>query len=379
MNPHDEEFTQQECKSFESVHAYYFFFGILFLVVWGCYNIIHPYLHTIILAGILGTLFSPLEQKITKLVGGRKNLAALLSCLILTLVVVIPLVLIGISLIRQGVHSFSAISEWIRAGNYNQIFEMPLAAQIIAFTDQHMEYIRKVFPGMEFTSLKVQESALRLTSTIGQSLVNQSRYIVGNFAAMVGNFFLMIFVFFFFVRDYDKIAKFILHLSPLSRSHELEIISRVKGVARSALLGSFLTAIAQGAAGGFAFWIVGLPGLFWGTIMAFASLIPLIGTALIWVPAAGYLFIAGQWKSGIFMVLWCVLVVGMLDNFVRPLFMKEFANMSSTLVFFSILGGVNYFGLIGLLYGPMLFGLAIVLLYIYALEFGGFLDHQDKT
>ena len=159
-------------------------------------------------------------------------------------------------------------------------------------------------------------------------------------------------------------------------------MSKIKDVSQSALLGTFVTAIAQGAAGGLAFWITGLPGLFWGTAMAFASLIPLVGTALVWGPAVIYLlFISNEPHHvgfGIFMFLWSIIVVGPIDNFVRPLFMSGSGDMSTVLIFFAILGGINYFGLIGLLYGPLLFGLAIVLMYIYNLEFEEFLNYQDE-
>ncbi|HLC16052.1 MAG TPA: AI-2E family transporter, partial [Thermodesulfovibrionia bacterium] len=114
------------------------------------------------------------------------------------------------------------------------------------------------------------------------------------------------------------------------------------------------------------------------TMMAFASLIPIIGTALIWVPASIYLILSGQWGSGIFMILWSAIVVGMIDNIVRPLFMKGSANMSTLFIFISILGGINYFGLIGVLYGPLIFGITLVLLYIYDSEFEHFLNFQDK-
>ncbi len=189
----------------------------------------------------------------------------------------------------------------------------------------------------------------------------------------------MIFTFFFIIRDEKTIYQYALHLIPLSSSYENKIMEKIKTVARSALLGTLVTAVAQGAAGGIAFKIAGLPGLFWGMTMAFASLIPIVGTALVWMPAAGYLFISGHWGYGIFMVLWCVIVVGMIDNLVRPLFMQGAADMSTFLIFFSIIGGINYFGLIGLLYGPLIFGLTMVLLYIYNLEFETFLNQQDST
>ncbi len=155
-------------------------------------------------------------------------------------------------------------------------------------------------------------------------------------------------------------------------------MEKIKDVAKSALLGTFVTAIAQGAAGGIAFAICGLPGLFWGMVMAFASLIPMVGTALIWIPATLYLVISGSIKQAVFMVVWCIVVVGGLDNFVRPLFMQGGADMNTLLIFFAILGGINCFGLIGLLYGPLIFGLAMVLLYIYNMEFDEFLTRQDN-
>jgi len=98
---------------------------------------------------------------------------------------------------------------------------------------------------------------------------------------------------------------------------------------------------------------------------------------MIWIPAAGFLFISGKIGHGIFLVIWCIIVVGSIDNFLRPMFMKGSAGMSTMLIFFSILGGINMFGLIGILYGPLIFGLAMVLLYIYELEFKDILKYQD--
>jgi len=219
---------------------------------------------------------------------------------------------------------------------------------------------------------------MKFTSTTGKSILNQGGHIAANITSLTGKFFLMIFTFFFFIRDEKKIFSYILHLIPLQSSQEDQIMTKIKDVAKSALLGTFVTAIAQGAAGGFAFALCGLPGLFWGMTMAFASLIPMVGTALIWVPATLYLIITGHNISAGFMAIWCIVIVGGLDNFVRPLFMKGGADMSTLLIFFAILGGINCFGLIGLLYGPLIFGLAMVLLYIYNMEFKEFLTRQDN-
>jgi predicted PurR-regulated permease PerM len=249
--------------------------------------------------------------------------------------------------------------------------ESPLVVKAIALTDQYL-------PDLDVKNFKIDQSLLKLSGTISKWLLNQGGSLVGNITAIIAKFSLMIFVFFFLIRDSRELVKSVLHLSPLSASQEDQIIEKVKSVASSALLGTFVTALAQGTAGAVAFWIAGLPGLFWGIMMAFASLVPIVGTMLIWGPAAVYLLLAGKWGYALFIVLWCAIVVGTIDQVVRPLFMKGSADMSTMLIFFAILGGINYFGLLGLLYGPLIFGLTMVLLYIYQLEFQSFLEYQDR-
>lgn len=359
--------------------SHYFLFFLIFVILYACYSILKPYLSTIILATILAIVFAPLHQKIEKRLKNRKNLAAFLSCVALTLLVVLPLTFILLALIQQGILSFHAISEWVAAGDFEKLLETGLMKKVVGAFDTYLPDIQKLLPAIDLKSFKLDKAILDLTSSIGKTLIDQGGQLVGNIASIVGKFFLMIFAFFFILRDEKTIFGTILHLLPLSSSHENQVLSKIRTVARSALLGTLVTALAQGMAGGFAFWVSGLPGLFWGMIMAFTSLIPFVGTALIWVPAAGYLFFSGHWGYGIFMVLWCAIVVGMIDNFVRPLFMKGAAEMSTLLIFFSILSGVSYFGLMGLLYGPLIFGLAMVLLYIYSLEFESFLNRQDRA
>jgi predicted PurR-regulated permease PerM len=230
-------------------------------------------------------------------------------------------------------------------------------------------------------SLQLSQRILQASTALGKILLNQGGSIFGDVTALFGQFLLMLFAFFFMVRDLDVLLRTSLHLLPLSASHERKIIEKVTEVARSAILGTLVTALAQGVAGGIAFQIAGLPGVFWGTVMAFTALIPLAGTTVIWGPAALYLILSGHWGYGIFLLLWGILVVSMLDNILRPLFMAgKGKNATSTLlIFLSLLGGVNYFGLVGILYGPLVVGLTLVLLYIYSLEFKAFLAYQDKS
>lgn len=359
--------------------GHYFLIFLLILVLAACFNMVSAYSHTIIFAIILALVFSPFHRRILRLTRGRKEMAALLSCLGLTLVVVLPLLLVFLSLIHQGIESFNAIHTWINAEEYKKILEIPVVAKILTFISPYLPDLSKFFPEIGEKSQPLNQTILDVTSKVGTFLVNQGGGLMGNFGAFVGKCFLMLFTFFFIIRDEKKIFSHLLHLIPLHSSDEEKILAKVKAVSRSVLLGTFLTALAQGTAGGLAFWLTGLPGLFWGTMMAFAALIPFVGTALIWLPAAGYLLFLGKFWAAAFMLIWGVVVVGMMDNVLRPMFMQGSADMSTLLIFFAILGGLNTFGMIGLLYGPILFGLAMVLLYIYEMEFEPFLSQQDHS
>lgn len=122
-----------------------------------------------------------------------------------------------------------------------------------------------------------------------------------------------------------------------------------------------------------------LPALFWGTVMAFSSLIPVVGTALVWVPAAGYLAMAARWKSAIFLIIWGVVVVGSVDNFLRPFLMRGKEGVSPFYIFLTIIGGIQLFGLAGILYGPLILGFATVMLYIYQVEYQDVLGDEASS
>jgi len=376
--------SMNSCPSI-NIQSQYFLFFLLFAVLFGCYCIIRPYMHAIILAIILAIVFIPIHRKVEQWVRGRKNIAAMISCALLTMVVVIPVMFLLIALIQQGVSSINAIYDWIAEGKYEQLMTSPLMISFFTFWEKMIAQLNTYFPGINLEALSIKTDMvqfdkilLSMSTYTAQFLLNQGTYILGNLTAVIGKFVLMLFTFFFIVRDYDSIVNQIFHLIPLSSSQENRIITRVREVSKSAILGTFVTAIAQGTAGGITFSLAGLPGLFWGSIMAFASLIPMVGTAIIWVPAASYLLLSGRWMASLFVTLSCVIIVGMIDNFVRPLFMQGSSDMSTLLIFFSILGGMQYFGLIGLLYGPLIFGLTLVLLYIYNIEFEDFLKYQDE-
>jgi len=343
--------------------SHYFLFMLIFTALFMCYKMINIYLNPIILGLILAILAKPLYEWMLKKVKGRKSLASGIICTLLIVVIVFPFMILFSLVIKQGIVSFNAINDWVAAGNFAKL--MPLYEKYIPQTAL-------------LNDIDFKATITTISTNSGKFLIQKSGTIAGNISSAFINFGLMIFVFFFVLQNEKKMFDYIFHLIPLSNSHETILIDKIKAVSKSALLGTLVTSAGQGFAGGIAFAICGLPGFFWGAVMGFASLIPVVGTALVWLPAAIFLFIIGNIKLGIFMIIWCVVVVGMIDNFVRPLFMSGSADMSGILIFFSILGGLNLFGLSGLLYGPLVFALTMVLFYIYELEFSSFLEKQDK-
>jgi len=350
--------------------GHYFLLFLIVLALFACWRMLGPYLDPIIIALLLAAILSPINGWIQQKVGNRPTLAAIITCVLLTLVIVLPVLMMLSIAVRQGIQSFTAIQAWIAAGNLENLAQTPLAAKLLSLGNTYL-------PEHFLEGTRLQETVMKFSSAAGSWLVSKGGYFIGNISMIAGKFVLMIFVFFFAIKDQQRLFDYLLHLIPLSSEHETILVQKIKDVSRSALLGSLVTAAAQGAAGGIAFAICGLPGFFWGLVMAFASLIPVVGTALVWVPAVIYLVISGHWGLAIFLTTWCVIVVGLIDNLVRPLFMRGGAGMSTILIFFAILGGLQYFGLTGLLYGPLIFGITLVLLYIYDLEFEGFLARQD--
>ncbi|MBV7316607.1 AI-2E family transporter [Shewanella sp. NIFS-20-20] len=343
----------------------------LAVAIYACYLLVVPYLGSIVLGFIVSLLFLPVHGRIQQRLPNSPNLASALSCTLLTVIVLIPLLLVAVAIIDQGVNFMGNAYQWLTEGGAKGLLAHP-------WVHSGFELLNKWLP---FDTIKPDEFVQRAASAateLSTSLVGASTSLVGDFTDTVLDFSLMLFVLFFFLRDQDKIIDSLRHIIPLSRSQEDQILNEVESVAKSAVLGSFLTALAQGILGGIAMALAGFPGLFWGSMMAFASFIPFVGTAMIWLPAAIYLFLTGDWQWGIFLVVWGVVVVGSIDNFLRPWLMQGNTGMSTLLLFFSLLGGLQLFGLIGLVYGPIIFAVTLVLFRLYEVEFESFLSQQDK-
>lgn len=339
---------------------------------YACYLLLEPYISSIMMAFIISLLMFPLHQWIERKLPTHPNLSSLLSCIALTFIIVLPLLAVFAAIVQQGSVASQSIYQWVTGGGIQTFFQHPWIVKLLELANEYL-------PFGTIEPKKIAEELAQFASKFGSNLVAISAKILGDATNFLMNFLLMLFVLFFLLRDHDKIIHTLRHIMPLSRSQEDKLLEEIEKVSKSAVLGSFLTAIAQGVAGGIGMWICGFAGLFWGTMFAFASFIPIVGTALIWIPATAFLLITGDTGWGVFLAIWSIAFVGSIDNILRPLLMQGSAGMNTLMIFFSLLGGIHLFGLIGLIYGPLIFAITIVLFNIYEEEFHHFLNNQDKS
>jgi predicted PurR-regulated permease PerM len=333
----------------------------LVVVLYFCFRILQPFLLPIFIALILANLLAPIYHHVEKRLKGYRSIAALLVCLGLTAIILIPFVFLSVSLANEANDAYQRLKDPETVHRIESWFELsggPLLDRIRSWIPSSIR-LEELQLGAKISAeaQKIGVAALGVATT----------FAAGVFNALV-DYFIMIFVLFFLLRDVDYFANRFRLISPLSDKQELLLVERFRNVTRAAVFGNLATALTQGTISGLAFLILGMPSpVLWGALTALLSLIPLVGTALVWVPWTVYLFATGSpIKAVIFLVLQ-VVVVGGVDNILRPLLMEGGVKMHTLLVFFSILGGIGYFGILGMFFGPLIFAIALTLVEFYVL------------
>ena len=322
---------------------------------------IRPFLTPLLLAAILAGLSFPLQKKLIALTGGRVGLAAGLTILLLLFLVVGPMLgFLGIVASQAG-DVTSAITPWL---------QKQLAASKAGDLGAQLPLPEFLAPYQTQIYSKLGE----LTSLVGQFLFSTVTAATRGTATFLFALFVMLYAMFFFLRDGESLLKQILYYIPLRTQDELRMVEKFVSITRATLKGSLVIGVLQGALAGFAFAVSGVPAAaFWGTVMAVLSTIPGLGAALVWIPAAGWLYVSGHAGAAAGLVVWCVTVVGMVDNLVRPRVVGRDTQMSDLMIMLSTLGGLLLFGATGLLVGPILAGLFVTVWEIYGEAFASYL------
>jgi predicted PurR-regulated permease PerM len=320
-----------------------------------------PFLEPLLLGALLAGLFHPLYRWITRLVGGRQSLGAVLTLLVLFILVLGPVTAFLGIVVQQALSISDQAIPWLR---------QHLGA---ASTFNLHDWLVQRFPALA-DYVPSQEELLQHVGTAAKSagafLVTVLSRMTATTAAFILNLFVMLYAMFFFFKDGKKILERIFYYLPLSDEDETRMLARFTSITRATIKGTVVIGIIQGTLAGIAFWMAGIQGAaFWGTIMTILSIVPGIGAALVWVPAVIILFINGQYVAAMLLLAWCAAVVGTIDNFLRPALVGRDAKMPDLLILVGTLGGLFLFGPIGFIVGPIVCGLFLTVWDIYGATF----------
>ncbi len=322
------------------------FLIFLALVTVGFFWILLPFFGAIMWAVALAMLFTPLYRRLCKATRQRTTLSAILTMLLCVVVVVLPLTLIGASLVQDLVD----LAGNIRSGkiNFAQYFEQIRAASPKWITNLLDRFGVGQMRGMQD---KIQSIVGQGSQMIAAQAVNVGQ---NTFSFMTSVFF-MLYVLFFMLRDGAALSKTVREAIPLARPQTHYLLNQFTTVTRATIKGNVIVAAVQGALGGMAFWVLGVQGaLIWGVLMAFLSLLPAIGAALVWIPVSAYLLATGELWKGVGLILFGVLVIGLIDNVLRPILVGKETRIPDYLVLMSTVGGIAIFGINGFVVGPVI-------------------------
>jgi predicted PurR-regulated permease PerM len=347
-----------EAPGFPTQFARLFFAFITLLVLYYSYVIIKPYLIDIFMALVLFFTAKPLFLGLSHLLRGRRGLASALTCLLLALIILIPLFSLLTIVASQALEFSGTVSQGLQTGHLWQ--------WVAAKTDLLKEYLARL-------NLPLPPEQIKLEGIVQTALTHASAFIYTNAVGLLKGFtyfffdlILVLFVTFFMFLQGDGFIEEIKKLSPLEAAHNEEIVRETEATIKATLWGTVVVAFIQGALGGVGFLLFGLPQpAFWGTVMIPAAVIPVVGSALIWGPAAVYLLLTGHVGAGIGLVLWGGGLVSIIDNLLKPRLMKGSRSTPTIFILFSILGGITYFGAIGFILGPLILSFLLALLRIY--------------
>lgn len=337
-----------------------FILFLTFLSIYLLYQILSPFLSSIIWAILLAMIFYPLFQKLQRLLKKKEFLSALIMTLLVLIVIVLPFTLLMVSLASEVVDGYHRMEEMIKTGQLQayleRMKEIPILKWILARLGQYIDL-------SQMDPLPLLLKNLKQISTF---IFNQTTILLKGFSTFITGFFFTLLSLYYLFKDGSRFFNGLKEIIPLSSKEKDLLIQRFKDMIYATIYGGILIAIIQGLLGGLSFWVLGLPSpIMWGTAMALLSFIPIGGTALIWAPAGILLLIGGAVLKGLLLLGLGVFVISMVDNFLRPFFISARTNIHPLLLFFAVLGGIQTFGLIGVVAGPLVATLFLTLIEIY--------------
>lgn len=325
-------------------------------------RLIKDFLIAVLLAAIMSGLFHPLYRRLVRAFRGRPMLASAATVLIVLFVIVIPITAFLGVVAAQGVQLSRAVQPWVEsqiAGGFafDRIIERfpiltGLLERLAPYESQIIGKLGELVGNVGTLVVRLLASAARGTAIFFLML------------------FLMLYAMFFFLIDGKKTLNDVLYYMPLTSAEEGRMVGKFLSVARATIKGTFIIGIVQGGLAGAALFVAGINGAaFWTALMIVLSIIPGLGTALVWAPAVIYLFAIGHTVAAVGLLIWCLAVVGTVDNLLRPWLVGRDAKMSDLLILLTTLGGLTFFGATGFIIGPIIGALFVTVWDIYGQAF----------
>jgi predicted PurR-regulated permease PerM len=326
------------------------FYGILVVLTYLVFLVFEPFLAPLAWAVVLVVVSYPVYARLARKWG--PTLAATASTVGVVLILIVPALLVTGAFIHQGVEAVQEVQQQIQSGHFSWVNDLWLRVQA-RFPDAN--------PGNLTTVIHryADAGAAYLGSRLGAVLRNT--------AVFLFHLAVMILAMFYLFRDGDSIVARLREVLPFEKSHRDKMIDETRELIFASVTSSLVAAVAHGILGGLAFGLTGIRApIFWGVMMGFFSLIPLVGSALIWVPAAISLMVDGHIGMGIALMIFCSVIVGLVDNIIRPWMISGRAEMGGLVVFISVLGGISVFGMLGVVLGPIVVAAGASMLDLYA-------------
>lgn len=335
------------------------FLLLLVLVSLAFFWVLYPFFGPIFWAAAISIIFFPVQKRLHQKWPGRRNTHAFLTLTVCLIVVVIPVIFTLSSVVSQIVDFYQKVDD-------GEIKLKPYLEKVQSAFPLLENWLQRFDMSFEDIKQRLSEGAMATGKIVAQHSLRVGQNTFG-FALDIG---IMLYVAFFFLRDGEQILQLLYRALPLGDAKEELLFRKFAEVTRATVKGNIVVAVVQGSIGGIAFAVLGIPAaLLWGVIMACASLLPAIGAGIIWAPVAIYLLATGSYVEGIALILVGVLVIGLVDNILRPILVGRDTKLPDYLVLLSTLGGIVLFGINGFVIGPLIAAMFVAFWGIFIREF----------
>lgn len=336
-----------------------FLIFLIIVIVYAVFRVFQPFIDEILVATILVSVFYAPYEYLTKKFKEHKRLAALVMCILVALLVILPLVNFIAYAAQRSIDGYGRTVEYIN--------------NIQVDSSRYGNYLDR-FNTLGIGKETVKDVAVDVVKKVNDWLVGGATSFIKSTTGFFISLVLIIFTMYFFFVDGKNMIEKIMYWTPFPNKYDKEIFKKFRDVSYSTMISTFVTAFIQGLIGAIGFFVVGLPAFFAGIAMGLLALLPYIGSAFVWFPSGIYLLVVGKIWQGIFLLAWGAGVVSTIDNIIRAYIIKGKAQVHPIFIIFSILGGIALFGFWGIIFGPLIISLAVTVLHIYELEYGKLLE-----